>query len=256
MASNDDRGAEGISRRRTFTEVFYGLVFDESQLKGLAATVKRLTTDLAGASVEPSIMDTPISISIDSQDGETFEIRERLELLANAELPQAIRRVTVYSRVLDASTRLSLSPSYATLEGDGKNGVQTRALFIQMKEEIDRHKYDYSWIAKWIRHGVSIPITYLLFFLVLLLLIAPPWTWEWAKVRVLVLLLYIILFVSLLIAFVFHTLLKKAFPSVRFEGHFFDSSRRVRSVLKWCLSAVVVPILLRVFYELWTKNKV
>jgi hypothetical protein len=255
MASNDDRGAEGISRRRTFTEDFYGLVFDESQLKGLAVTVKRLTTGLAGASVGLSIMDTPILISIDSQDGETFEIRDRLELLANAELPRAIGKVTIYSRVLEASTRLSLSPSYATLNVDGKNGVQTRALFIQMKEEIDRHKYDYSWIAKWIRHGVSIPIICLLPFLVLLLLIAPPWTWEWAKVRVLALLVDILLLVSLLIGFVFHTLLKEAFPSVRFEGHFLDSSRRVRSGLKWSLSAVVLPILLRVFYELWTKRK-
>jgi len=105
MASNDDR--EGMRRRRTFTEGLYGLVFDESQLKVLAARVKRLTTDSAGASVELSIMDTPILISIESQDGETFEIRERLELLANAELPQAIKRVVVYSRVLEASTRLS-----------------------------------------------------------------------------------------------------------------------------------------------------
>jgi hypothetical protein len=90
--------------------------------------------------------------------------------------------------------------------------------------------------------------------LVLLLLTAPPWTWSrWQAVfgwQPVVAYAFVLPIAGTLLGNILHSQLQKAFPAVRFEGHFFDTSRRPRVILKWATS-VIVPIILRVFHDLW-----
>jgi hypothetical protein len=144
------------------------------------------------------------------------------------------------------SADVYLASTYASITVKGRNAVHARALFGELKQELERHKYEFSWAARLFHRGPEIAIvtiaSVLLFWLwlvIVFLLVAPPLP-RWASLPAYSLLLSLASCFVLLL----NSPLKKAFPVVRFEGHFLDSGRRTRTILKWLLAAIIIPPIL------------
>jgi hypothetical protein len=76
-----------------------------------------------------------------------------------------------------------------------------------------------------------------------------PWLAGAGTIKVIVL-HAVVISVGCLSALVTLSQLKKSFPSVRFQGRLFDFSRRSRKVLYGITMSLVVPLAVRVLYEL------
>jgi hypothetical protein len=161
----------------------------------------------------------------------------------------------ITSNGLDASIRLL--PAFASLEVSAPSDLDllARALFSELEAELKRRAYDFSWIARWINglegYGVNLGVGVTFAAIWMLLGAAVAFALgdsprqrsglsDWL--------------LAVPIAFGLIVVLVKAFPGVRFTGHFLDSSQRVRRVLYVATFSILVPILIRFGYDHWKRR--
>jgi hypothetical protein len=238
---------EGVTRRRTLEEDFYGLVFDESSLMSVASRLKDLIAKLFGVS-------KPIAVSVTSDDGETLELGDNVELLKSPALPRRVGRVTIdflcaAGPVLSA--RVFLSPTRASLTVVGETAIHASGLFSELKQELERHRYEFSWASRLLYRVPETVFTWAalalacwLWLFLIRQLVAPLPLQRIAELRIVSevsITLLILLGPSIFGGLILGAQLDKAFPPVRFTGHFLDSSSRVRTILKRLWWAIIIP---------------
>jgi hypothetical protein len=128
-STDANNATEGVGRRRSFKENFYGLAFDEHRLRNLAGRFKELAAELGEVST--------VRVSVRSYDGETVDFAANIEALKDAELPQAIESADIWTffREPGLRCRIYLTRSYASLDVEGKNAIRTRALLTRVSEK-------------------------------------------------------------------------------------------------------------------------
>ena len=151
---------------------------------------------------------------------------------------------------------IRLSPSSASLSVRGRNVLEVRGTFLELERELDSRKYEFSWMAHLLRppgrfpfENLAVTMTlYILYSWLMTFLVRPLISGVGTSTQAVIAVGVFVL--SVCCALLTLRQVENAFPSVRFQGRFFDFSRRPRKVLYGIMMSVIVPLALRAFYDL------
>jgi len=246
----DTKSGPSVARDFKLEKSLVGLAFDEIHLQALGARMKQLGAELGT---------TYFWVSVDSADGVERTSVNDPEAFRGPEIPEKIGLVFMHFGGMGerVNCNIVLRPSSADLKVEGKNAIEVRGLFIELKRELELRKYEFSWMAHTLRfqegfkvRGLGLVVALLLLFYLPGYFVVWPWLDEAGNASIRALIGGGVALFSSCGALLTASQLQKAFPPVRFQGRFFDFSRRPRRVLYGIVMSVVVPLAVRILYDL------
>jgi len=234
-----------IRSRQNYHTQLYGLAFDEKQLQALVEKIQGFTTELGddGHGLEVSIY----------SGTETFEIKgSNLEFLKSPNLPHIIDSVSIWFYGSQPgrfyfSIRLGHDSASLSVESDSEETLRAGVLFNQFKDQLKLRAYEFSWFARLIKSlAACLVVAFVTFFLL-----------DAVGLRNFNVITAIVMANAAISVFLPFQL-QKAFPVVRFEGQFLDSSRLWRRIFSVTISLVValfIGIVSTASYEHWNSRQ-